>query len=552
MAGSAIGAQAATTGTGVGYQQSATHDGNQPDGMLVPPLANQWQRNLGGPVSYPVIANGVAYVTVANVNAYGTKLYALDASTGDTVWGPVDLGGTYSFSAVTYDAGAVFALNYNGILRAFDAATGVSLWTIQLPGQYAFTSPPTALNGLVYTGGAGSGGTVYAVRESDGTLSWTASVMNGDHSSPAVTPTGVYVAYACNQVYDFDPGTGALIWHHDGPCEGGGGKTVSVHNGRVYTRDYFGNLILDASSGAELGSYSATAAPAFDGNMGFFLNGTSLSAVDEQGTIQWTFTGDGQLDSAPLVDNGYVYAGSASGNVYALSEATGQLAWSATVGSPIQAPDEQNATLLTGFAAAGETLLVPARATLTGFGEARPSITAAASGTLGANGWYTSGVTVHFTCTAGSYPITSCPADVTLNKQGAGQVVSGTATDTAGMTASTSLTVNIDKSPPSAVVTSSDTVNSSVDGTASDHVSGVATVSVTFTSATGTVTEPASLSSCGQQNTNCVDWSAVPPAGLFGTGAGATTVWSGTVTATAVDAAGLTYTTAPTNQTLIR
>jgi hypothetical protein len=237
---------------------------------------------------------------------------------------------------------------------------------VQLPGQSSFTSPPTAANGTVYVGGAGTGGTLYAVDEATGSLRWSAPVMNGDHSSPAVTATGVYVSYACGQAYDFDPGSGALIWHHSGPCEGGGGKTPAYANGSLYVRDPIaGNLVLDGSTGAVLGSFAAGPVPAFTGGAGFFLSGSGLSAENvATSAVLWSFTGDGALDSAPVVANGYVYEGSSSGNLYALNSQSGQQVWSANVGSAITAPDEQNADELTGMAVGGGVLVVSASNTV--------------------------------------------------------------------------------------------------------------------------------------------------------------------------------------------
>src|SRR5205823_14393774 len=110
------------------------------------------------------------------------------------------------------------------------------LWSVKRSGQYAFTSAPTASVGIVYVGGAGSGGTLYAISESAGNVLWTASVQNGDNSSPAVTAKGVYVSYACEQAYDFDPSSGALIWHHATGCEGGGRRTAVKHAGKLYVR----------------------------------------------------------------------------------------------------------------------------------------------------------------------------------------------------------------------------------------------------------------------------------------------------------------------------
>jgi outer membrane protein assembly factor BamB len=345
----------------VAYQIDTAHSGSQSD-TTTPPLAQRWARDLGGLVSYPLIAEGKVFVTVANQGTYGTKLYALDEATGATSWGPIDLGGTFNCSSIAYDAGRVFALNFDGLLRAFDASSGGSVWAKQLPGQYSFTSPPTALGGIVYAGGAGSGGTVYAVAEQDGTVKWTAGVANGDRSSPAVSTTGVYVSYACNQTYDFSPSTGTLIWHHSGSCSGGGGRTPVLFGGRLYARDFVtGNLVFDAATGAVLAAFSAGPAPALSGSTGFFLAGSTLEARDAaSNAVQWSFTGDGTLSSAPIVVNGYVYIGSTSGKLYALNAATGSNVWTNSVGSAVKPPDEQNAFQLPGLAAGDGFVVVPA------------------------------------------------------------------------------------------------------------------------------------------------------------------------------------------------
>jgi outer membrane protein assembly factor BamB len=68
------------------------------------------------------------------------------------------------------------------------------VWARQLPGQYAFSSPPTAKDGVVYVSGAGSGGTLYAVDEASGTVLATQPVANGDDSSPALSADAVFVS----------------------------------------------------------------------------------------------------------------------------------------------------------------------------------------------------------------------------------------------------------------------------------------------------------------------------------------------------------------------
>lgn len=76
-----------------------------------------------------------------------------------------------------------------------------------------------------------------------------------------------------------------------------------------------------------------------------------------------------------------------------------------------------------------------------------PTIAAQATPVPNAAGWNNSNVTVTFTCTD-NVAVANCPAAQTISTDGANQVINGTATDTAGNTASTSVTVNLDKTTP--------------------------------------------------------------------------------------------------------
>jgi outer membrane protein assembly factor BamB len=354
----------------VAYHVNPLHTGSQSADPLSPNLQQRWTKDLGGPVSYPVVAGGKVFVTVGNAGAYGTKLYALDLATGSIAWGPVDLGGTYWWSASAYEGGRLFVLNYDGVLRAFDAATGAQHWTVDLPGQWSFDSPPTAWKGVVYTGGAGSGGTLYAVSAENGSVLWTRPVANGGTSSPAVTDTDVYVSYSCPNVYDFDRVSGVQQWTYGDGCSGGGGKTPALSASGLYVRDWSGDVVLDPDTGALRGAFSSGPIPSFDATTGYFLNGTTLEAHDQStGTLMWSFTGDGRLTSAPVTANGYVYVGSAGGNVYALRASTGEVVTTVNVGSAVPAPDEHNVSQpLTGMAIGLGHLVVPATNSLIVYG----------------------------------------------------------------------------------------------------------------------------------------------------------------------------------------
>jgi outer membrane protein assembly factor BamB len=356
----------------VAYQINQAHSGFISMSSFAPPLKVRWTANLGSGISYPIIAGGKVFVTVKNPSAYGTNLYALDAATGSVVWGPVFLGGTYYWSNSCYENGTLFVVNYDGLLRAYDANSGQALWSTQLTGQYSFSSPPTAYGGIVYIGGAGSGGTVYAVNESNGAVLWTASVASGDKSSPAVSSDGVYVSYACAMSYKFNPTTGSQIWNFNTDCEGGGGKSPVLYNGKLYVRDVVkGDYILDSATGTNEGIFQSSTAPAFSDNTGIFLESGTLRARGlASDNVLWTFTGDGTLCSAPLIVNNDVYIGSSSGNLYAVDINTGNQVWTANAGVAIPSVDEQNVSQpLTGFGAGNGLLVIPTGSALVAYSQ---------------------------------------------------------------------------------------------------------------------------------------------------------------------------------------
>ena len=318
-------------------------------------------------ISYPLIAQGLVFVTTVTDQA--ESLMALDEQTGATIWS-ADGNGLYGFANAAYDAGRVFVVNYDGLLKAFDASTGTLYWSVDLADQFGnFTSPPTAVNGIVFTSGQQ---VLYAVDQSNGASLWTMLVDFGDHSSPAVVQGNVYVSYACPQSYAFNVTTGRQLWHYDSCCSGGGGKTPVVHAGQVYVRDDFcdptNGLVLDANTGTKTGTFNSDRPPAFIGNLALYFQSGTLVGVDiTSGQQLWSFAGDDGLTSAPLIVNQTIYIGSSSGTLYGLNM-SGQQIWSTQVGAAIPAPDEFNAVLTTGLGAGDGLLIVPAGSILTAYG----------------------------------------------------------------------------------------------------------------------------------------------------------------------------------------
>jgi len=444
------------------FQINPTHTGSISSEHLIPPLKQRWVVNFGRSISYPLIADGKVYVTVANGPSAGTTLYALAATNGAILWS-FALGGGSPWSGTCFENGRVFAVNNSGFLRAFDGATGTVIWSVQLQGQFSFSAPPTVFQGVIFLSGAGSGGTVYAVNANSGAVLWTAPVANGDKSSPAVTSEGVYVSYACPNVYKLDPATGAQIWHYSPGCSGGGGRTPALYNGRLYVRD-FSDTIFDSQTGTIVGTFNAKNTPAFSGNRGFFLNGPhgfgsfgTLQARDvNTNSLLWSFSGDGSLQSAVLIVNDFVYVGSALGKLYAVNAATGQQVWVTTAGSSIPYVDEHNDSQpLTSFAAAEGLLVIPTSTTLVAYeGDTTPPTLTFGNQTPAANaaGWNNTAVDLPFTTADDLSGVQSSVPESPLHftSEGANQTQQVTVTDKAGNSATfTSPAVHIDLTVPS-------------------------------------------------------------------------------------------------------
>jgi outer membrane protein assembly factor BamB len=506
----AASARADTADLAVAYQINVAHSGVQTDSTLTPPLSRRWQVTLPGAVSYPLIAQGMVFVTAAANWTAPPSLYALDQRTGQVVWSQ-PLPFVYQWANAAYDAGRIFVVGNDlccsgGLMKAYAADTGAPVWSTVLLRQYLFSTPPTAANGVVYTAGAGSGGTVYAVDEVTGNVLAEQSVENGDRSSPTLSETGVFVSYACNQAYKFLQTSLAPLWHYDTFCSGGGGATTVYADGRLYTRDIFGDLILDAGTGNLLGSYISVLAPAVDQSSMFTLanvddpySNTLAAQRLSDGATRWTFTGDGQLDTAPIVLSSlggeFVVEGSASGMLYALNAATGAVVWSTNIGTAISQPDERGlGQPLTGLGAGQGLLVVPAGDTLLAYGADITAPTITVPATINARTTSSSGTAVSYSVTASdpddAATLACSPLSGSTFPIGT-TTVSCTATDTVGNTANASflVAVTVDTTAPTI------TVPATITATATSNAGAVVNYSVSATDPDDTATVSCSPSS---------------------------------------------------------
>ena len=378
----------AAHGAAVSYQINPQHTGSAvfANGLKLP-LQQIWTVNQGGLVTYPLIAEGKVFYSSANSNGgYGSVYYALDATTGQTVWSQ-SIPGPYFASFGAYDRGCVYVLNFAGLLQAFAASNGALRWQVQLTGQYSFAAPPTASGGVIYINGAGSAATVYAVSEVNGLVLWSQHVNGSEWGAPTLSEDGVFVSYPC-QAYELDMVTGAIRWNFNGGCDGGGGVTTALYDQTLFTsylleKDLDSGNALLAYNGKRLGKLgnleNANAyetgigfsyPPALQAGMGYFVtNAGTLNAVSVPGLAsQWQFSSNNTFAPAPIVVNGHVIVASTQGELYVLDGSNGTV--QQTLDLPASASSDDGG-VPPGLAASDGLIVVPYLMGITAFRGAR-------------------------------------------------------------------------------------------------------------------------------------------------------------------------------------
>jgi outer membrane protein assembly factor BamB len=322
------------------YQLDPAHDGVVTFASVSFPGAPGWSVNVGtGTPSNMIIADGRVFLVT--VGSGGSQVLALSQSNGAAAWGPVAITAIAGGSAgVAYDSGRLFVVEGavgTSTLYAYDANTGALDWSTGLAAGP--TGLPTAADGFVYVIVPGSG-TLYALDEGTGAITWQRP-MSAAGGTPAVTADGVYVTAAitgCSAV-DLRPATGEVIWDSSGGagfCQRSDDATATVANQLVYAPASSGTSVFSSEAGTGSGTLSDSDPAAFTSNTAYFQGSPNLDAVSlSSDTVQWTFNGDNELDTPPIVVNQYVITGSSLGNLYAVDATSGNSVWTRSLGSKI-------------------------------------------------------------------------------------------------------------------------------------------------------------------------------------------------------------------------
>ena len=200
-----------------------------------------WQRNLGLPENHYGHSSSLAIYRDLLIVQYdhdgGSRLLALDTSTGETVWEtPRQVLTTWSSPIVVYTGRRPeIILNANPFVGSYDPDTGRELWQVEcMYGEVG--SSPTYLEGLVYA--ANQFAQLVAIDVDTREILWEVYDDLPDASSLLAVEGCLYVPTSFGYLSCLDAATGEIYWAHD---YGGDSYSSPIYAaGRVYWMDKSG------------------------------------------------------------------------------------------------------------------------------------------------------------------------------------------------------------------------------------------------------------------------------------------------------------------------
>ena len=272
----------------------------------------------------PLVADGLVYVCGQD------GLSALSATTGEKVWqhGSADEGPYNDMAECAVSDGRIFfsagepGSSYG--IYAVDAATGSGAQQFApgvAPG--ALSLPLAVADGTLY---AAAGGTLCAIRVSDGTLLWDATGLQSIDTTPVVSAAFVYVLVSdgtgigAAKVVALDRATGRVRWTYPLDRNPLGYLNPVVANGHVYATDSDKLHAIDAVTGSQAWTFNDAVGPglatadgvvyvsdgslyALDAKTGATIFTTQAPTTPELDPFSSSVAVSGALVYAPTMDN---------------------------------------------------------------------------------------------------------------------------------------------------------------------------------------------------------------------------------------------------------
>ncbi|MBB3776490.1 outer membrane protein assembly factor BamB [Erythromicrobium ramosum] len=215
-------------------------------------------------------------------------------------------------SAPVVGSGKLFAEGTDGVIVAFDKATGAKLWTRGEDDMTKDQVPSAFGGGVSYEAGklyATNGvGDVKAVNAETGEVIWKIKPAGPMRGSPTIAFGQLFVMTQDNQIISLNINDGSLMWDESGS------NTQSGVFGVAAPAAGQGTIVAGYSSG-ELSAYR-------------YENGRTLwSDALARTNISTTVGSITDIDADPIIDSGRVYALGQGGRMAAYELVTGQRIW---------------------------------------------------------------------------------------------------------------------------------------------------------------------------------------------------------------------------------
>ena len=207
--------------------------------------------------------------------------------------------------------GKLFVTDVTATIHAFTADTGAALWSAgitegKLNRAARFGGGVSYDDGKLYaTDGVGD---VVAMNAADGAILWRAKPGAPLRGSPTVANGAVYVLTQDNQVFSLNQGDGKVQW---------------VQSGTLETQGVFGVAAPAVSQGTVVAGFSSGELSAYRYENGRILWQDALSRT----SVTTSVSSLSDIDAAPVIDGGRVYAVGQGGRMVALELSTGQRLW---------------------------------------------------------------------------------------------------------------------------------------------------------------------------------------------------------------------------------
>ncbi len=284
------------------FGQNPQHTGFNLNDSIKLPLNIKWTKKIfNNPINQLAVAENIVFATENNNQTY-SKVFALNAETGDTIW-VYNINGNSYVKSPTYYKGRVYVSliytpNY-GYILVLDASNGEYLSTITW--GYEIGPYLTIADDKLFT--SYEHGNFYTFNALNDKYEWRADIYSKGYDWVPAYAYGI--AYSCgeNSSYcAFDADSGKVINSWGTPMIG---KTPLIKDDVIYTSspvsaiNVVNNKILWTKSGSM---------PSAAYGKIFLVNKDSLFVLDESsGNVLWKVKTYSDIIRPPIISNNYVF-----------------------------------------------------------------------------------------------------------------------------------------------------------------------------------------------------------------------------------------------------